>query len=278
MINLYNKTSYNCSKIVATNYSTSFSIGIRMLKKEFRDPVYAIYGYVRIADEIVDTFHDYDKKALLEDYKKATYEALETKISSNPVINSFQEVVHKYNIDIELIEAFLNSMKMDLYNRVYDEKTYKNYLYGSAEVVGLMCLKVFCEGNEVLYQNLKGPARALGSGFQKVNFLRDMRSDFNDRGRVYFPGVDFNKFTIEEKEVIENDILKDFEIARNGIKALPKGSKFGVYVAFMYFYSLLKKIRKSSEADITKERVRVGNVSKIFILCDSFLRFKFKML
>jgi phytoene/squalene synthetase len=273
MIDIYNKTSYKCSAIVAKNYSTSFSIGIKMLKNEFRDPVYSVYGYVRLADEIVDTFHQHDKRALLKKYREMTYEAIENRICTNPIISSFQETVHKYNIDIELIDSFLDSMEMDLHNKVYNEENYRKYLYGSAEVVGLMCLKVFCNGDEELYKKLKEPAQALGSAFQKVNFLRDMKSDFDERGRIYFPDVEFRNFSDEDKDIIERDIEKDFKKAITGIKELPSGSKFGVYVAYMYFNNLFKKIKRCTPCDIVSERIRVNNFSKFLIFFGSFFRY-----
>jgi 15-cis-phytoene synthase len=278
MKDLYSKTSFKCSKVVAVNYSTSFSLGIRMLKEEFRDPIYAIYGYVRIADEIVDTFHNHDKKKLLQIFREATYKAIEDKICVNPVIYAFQETVHRYNIDRDLIDSFLNSMEMDLYNTNYTEENFQRYLYGSAEVVGLMCLKVFCNGDETMYQGLKAPAQALGSAFQKVNFLRDMKSDHDERGRTYFPGVNFTEFTEDKKLFIENDIERDFKKALEGINGLPAGSKFGVYVAYMYFNNLFKKIKRSTPSDIMSSRIRVNNLSKFLIFFDSLFRYKLNLL
>lgn len=278
MKNIYNKTSYKCSEIVAKNYSTSFSIGIRMLKPEFRDPVYAIYGYVRLADEIVDTFHDYDKKTLLNMYREMTYDAIRDRISMNPVISSFQETVHNYKIDMELIDSFLESMEMDLYNKTYKEENYRRYLYGSAEVVGLMCLKVFCNGDEKLYESLRESAQALGSAFQKVNFLRDMKSDYAERGRTYFPNVEYLNFTYEDKIVIEKDIEMDFKRAMEGIKRLPAGSKFGVYVAYMYFNNLFQKIKRATPIEIKRERIRVNNFCKFMIFFDSYFRYQMKLI
>jgi phytoene synthase len=245
MLELYNKTCLECSKLITNRYSTSFSLGIRVFDKRFRSPIYAIYGFVRFADEIVDTFHDYPKEELLNRFWKDTYQAIDEKISLNPVLHAFQETVHKYKIEKELIEAFLKSMEMDLYFNNYDPSKYKEYIYGSAEVVGLMCLRVFCEGDDAMYQQLKEPARSLGSAFQKINFLRDMASDFDDRGRVYFPGVDFTRFTAQDKIDIEADIKKDFDDAYAGIIQLPKGVRLGVYLAYVYYTNLFQKIKQS---------------------------------
>ena len=234
MMALFNQTALECSKLITEHYSTSFTLGIKTLDRKFHFPVYAVYGFVRYADEIVDTFHDYNKKALLEKFKRDTYEAIEEKISLNPVLQSFQLVVHEYGIDHELIEAFLHSMEMDLYLQDYDATGYSEYIYGSAEVVGLMCLRVFCEGDKAMYDRLKEPARKLGSAFQKVNFLRDIKSDYQDRGRTYFPGVNFNNFTCDAKNLIEADIQCDFDEAYQGIINLPKGARMGVYLAYIY--------------------------------------------
>ena len=275
MISFYRDTTFECGKIIATSYSTSFSIGIRMLKKEFRNPVYAVYGYVRIADEIVDTFHGYNKEALIKEFRHETYKAIERGISTNPVINCFQETVRKYNIDIELIDAFLDSMEMDLAHSTYDPELYRKYLYGSAEVVGLMCLKVFCDGDDEMYQRLRYPAQMLGSAFQKINFLRDMKSDYDERNRVYFPGVDYKSFDRQSKLEIEQEIGQELDAAKEGMRNLPPGSKFGVYVAYKYFDSLFKKIISSDPEEIKKGRIRVNNFAKLCILCFSAFRYKF---
>ena len=222
-IQLYVDSCYECSKLVTNKYSTSFSMGIKLFAKKLRMPIYAIYGFVRFADEIVDTFHTHDKASLLAKFKQDTYRALEERISLNPILHTFQEVVHRYNIEIELIDAFLDSMAMDLDDYTYTPEVYKKYIYGSAEVVGLMCLRVFCDGNETQYESLKDSACSLGSAFQKVNFLRDIKSDYEDRGRVYFPGVDYHAFTDDDKTNIEADIKKDFDDAYEGIIRLPKG-------------------------------------------------------
>lgn len=275
---LYNHTCLECSQLITKRYSTSFSMGIRMFAKPLRAPIYAIYGFVRFADEIVDTFHGYDKKALLDRFRADTYTAIAEKISLNPVLNSFQEVVHRYNIDQELIDAFLFSMEMDLDHSRYEDSLYKKYIYGSAEVVGLMCLKVFCIGNEEEYQALKPAACSLGAAFQKVNFLRDMKSDFDERGRVYFPGVDYTQFTDQIKKEIEADIQKDFEDAYKGIIALPKSCRFGVYVAYKYYINLFNKIRSSPALAVKQERIRVNNGKKMYILFKSMFRASFNML
>ena len=272
MMTLYNKTCQECSQLITNRYSTSFSLGIRVFDKRFRAPIYAVYGFVRFADEIVDTFHDYPKATLLERFREDTYKAIEERISLNPVLQSFQEVVHKYCIEMELIDAFLDSMEMDLFFHRYEDSLYKKYIYGSAEVVGLMCLRVFCEGNDAQYQSLKEPARSLGSAFQKINFLRDMKSDFDERGRVYFPGVDFTKFTNAEKLMIEADIKKDFDDAYKGIIRLPKGARFGVYLAYVYYINLFKKIKSAPVARVQQERIRVNDRKKVYLLFQSALR------
>ena len=266
MVQLFHTTSENCSRIVTENYSTSFSSAIRMLHKDLQTPVFNIYGFVRFADEIVDTFHDYDKSFLLEQFKKETYDAIERKISLNPILNSFQLTVNEYNIDPKLIDAFFNSMEMDLNKKAYDCEGYKEYIYGSAEVVGLMCLYVFCEGKKDMYESLKDAARSLGAAFQKVNFLRDIKADFNGLSRVYFPGCDFNNFTEQQKNQIEEDIQDDFRLAHNGITRLPLKARFGVYVAYKYYLSLFKKIKRLEPARVLEERVRIPNYSKAMII------------
>ncbi len=278
MLDLYNETCQECSKLITNRYSTSFSLGIRVFDKRYRGPIYAIYGFVRFADEIVDTFHDYPKAELLRRFWKDTYLALEEKISLNPVLNAFQEVVHEYKIETELIDAFLKSMEMDLHFNKYDPSRYEEYIYGSAEVVGLMCLRVFCEGDEEMYQRLKSPARSLGSAFQKINFLRDMASDFDDRGRVYFPGVDFSNFTAEDKIDIEKDIKKDFDDALVGITQLPKGVRFGVYLAYVYYTNLFQKIKQAPAHRVKEERIRVRDSKKMYLLFSSAVRDRFNIL
>jgi phytoene synthase len=271
-VQLYSKTCQECSMLITNRYSTSFSMGIRVFDRRFRGPIYALYGFVRFADEIVDTFHDKSKKELLERFEKDTYRAIAEGISLNPVLHAFQETVRQYNIELELVGAFLRSMKMDLFYRTYEGGLYEKYIYGSAEVVGLMCLRVFCEGDESLYRELKAPARSLGAAFQKVNFLRDMQSDFDDRGRVYFPGVDFTRFTERDKKEIEEDIKRDFDNAYPGILQLPKGARFGVYLAYIYYMKLFQKIRRAPAAQVTRKRIRVPDVKKIYLLFSTALR------
>jgi len=253
-------------------------MGIRVFDRRFRPPIYAIYGFVRFADEIVDTFHHTDKAKLLNRFREDTYQAIEEGISLNPVLHAFQETVHEYQIERELIDAFLDSMEMDLHFHTYEDKLYQKYIYGSAEVVGLMCLRVFCEGDEAQYQSLKEPARALGSAFQKINFLRDMASDFDDRGRVYFPGVDFSNFTNEDKEQIEADIKKDFDHGLEGIMQLPKGVRFGVYLAYVYYTNLFKKIKSAPATRVKQERIRVPDGKKVALLFSSAVRNSLNML
>lgn len=272
MMELFDQTTYECSKLITQRYSTSFTLGIKTLDKKFHLPIYAIYGFVRYADEIVDTFYENDQKDLLKRFKKDTFVAIEEKISLNPVLHSFQLVVNQYNIGHNLIEAFLHSMEMDLEDRTYDDSQYNEYIYGSAEVVGLMCLKVFCEDNEQQYEQLVPPARKLGAAFQKVNFIRDIKSDFEDRGRVYFPGVDFNDFTKSAKAMIEEDIQKDFDEALEGIKKLPKGAKMGVFLAYRYYLKLFNKIKKCPPSRIKEERIRIPDMRKMLILMTSYLQ------
>jgi 15-cis-phytoene synthase len=275
---LYNQVNLACSRLITTRYSTSFSLGIRMLEKRFRDPVYAIYGFVRYADEIVDTFHAYDKEVLFKEFTKDTWVAIERGISLNPVLHAFQQVVNEFDIDHELIRAFLHSMEMDLSESFYDQSSYQTYIYGSAEVVGLMCLQVFCEGDRQMYAQLKPHARSLGAAFQKVNFLRDMKDDFDVRGRVYFPGVDFKKFDAEAKAAIEEDIRQDFAHALEGIRKLPQGSRIGVYLAYRYYTKLFRKICKINPETILNQRVRINNARKVSILVRSVARHKLNLL
>ena len=269
---LFDSISIRSSRMVTKSYSTSFSLGILGLDRKYHDPIYAIYGFVRFADEIVDSFEGYPQKELLERFWKDTYQALEDKISLNPILNSFQQVVHAYEIDYDLIETFLKSMEMDLYKNEYDEAGYKAYILGSAEVVGLMCLKVFVDGNQERYLTLKEPAMQLGSAFQKINFLRDLHADYQSLGRTYFPGVDLDNFDEEVKASIEADIHIDFMAGYEGIKKLPKGARFGVYIAYVYYYSLFKKIRKTHCDLILNERVRISNKRKYGLFLSSYLR------
>ncbi|GAA4728221.1 phytoene/squalene synthase family protein [Flavisolibacter ginsenosidimutans] len=265
-IDLFHRVSGECSRQVTLCYSTSFSSAIRLLHKDLRQPVFNIYGFVRFADEIVDTFHQHDKQDLLEQFQKETFDAIERGISLNPILNSFQKTVNQFRIDHDLIRAFFNSMESDLTQNHYDRQGYDEYIYGSAEVVGLMCLFVFCEGNKDLYESLKGPAKALGAAFQKVNFLRDMRADFFDLSRMYFPGCDFHNFTESDKQRIQEDIEKDFEIAYKGILKLPLKARFGVYVAYKYYGSLFRKIKQIEPQRILQQRVRIPNYHKAYIV------------
>jgi 15-cis-phytoene synthase len=253
-------------------------MGIRAFDPAIRAPIYAIYGFVRFADEIVDTFHDFDKDTLLKRFRADTYTAIEERISLNPVLHSFQKVVHKYAIEQALIDSFLDSMAMDLHFSEYHDDLYKQYIYGSAEVVGLMCLRVFTEGDNAEYQRLRDGACALGSAFQKINFLRDMKSDFDERGRVYFPGVDFHHFDIEQKRIIEADIKADFDAGYQGILKLPKCARFGVYLAYIYYLNLFEKIKKTNIERVQRERIRVSSRRKVYLLCSSVLKSRFNMI
>jgi len=278
MKDLFDKVSLKSSKMVTNAYSTSFSMGIKFLSNRFHDPIYSVYGFVRFADEIVDSFHDFDKKALLADFRNQTYQAIEQKISLNPILNSFQDAVNTYNIPIELIDTFLDSMAMDLENIDYDRKSYEKYILGSAEVVGLMCLKVFLEGDEETYSNLKPEAMALGAAFQKINFLRDLNADYAKLGRTYFPGVDLEQFNEVTKKEIEEEIEKDFYQGYLGIKKLPKSARFGVYVAYVYYYSLFSKIKSTPSATILQERIRIPNNKKFALLFKSYIKHSFNIL
>jgi phytoene synthase len=271
-IQLFENTSNDISRRIALNYSTSFSLGIRLLAKEYRWAVFAVYGFVRIADEIVDTFHGHDKARLLSDFKTQTYEAIETRISTNPVLHSFQLAVNKYGIGKDLIEPFFLSMEADLHQSNHDRSSYDEYIYGSAEVVGLMCLRVFCKNNTSLYDDLLPYARSLGAAFQKVNFLRDLKSDVDERGRIYFPGVDFNAFTEHDKNSIIAEVKADFTNAMIGIRKLPVGCRLGVYTAYIYYLKLLEKIQRSSAEEIVGSRIRIANGAKMILLAKSFVR------
>ena len=277
MLSLYNQTCLECSSLITRRYSTSFSMGIRVFDKKYRSPIYAIYGFVRFADEIVDTFHDFPKKELLDKFRRDTFEAIESGISLNPVLHSFQNVVNKSNIERELIDAFLDSMEMDLNLNAYEDNLYQKYIYGSAEVVGLMCLRVFVNGDENMYKHLYASARSLGSAFQKINFLRDIKSDFDERGRVYFPGVDFRSFSLVDKLQIESDIKKDFDDALLGITQLPQGVRFGVYLAYKYYTKLFQKIKSASPTKVKEERIRVRDSRKVVLIFSSAFRLRFNL-
>jgi phytoene/squalene synthetase len=273
-IKLFDETSIAMSRRLALNYSTSFSLGIRLLSKECRWAIFSIYGLVRVADEIVDTFHGYNKEQLLMDFKSQTYQAMEEGISTNPVLHAFQLAANQYGVGKELIEPFFNSMEEDLDTSSHNAQSYSEYIYGSAEVVGLMCLKVFCNGNDEQYNHLVPFARSLGAAFQKVNFLRDIRSDVEERGRVYFPGVDFNQFTDSDKYAIIQDVKNDFAHAYQGIVQLPVGCRLGVYTAYIYYLKLLEKIERTTAVDILESRVRIPNTQKIALLAQSFVKEK----
>lgn len=278
MKSFYDQVCHKCSKLTTKAYSTSFSLGIRFLNKQYRQPIYGIYGFVRFADEIVDSFHEYDKARLLNEFEAETYKAITDKISLNPILNSFQEAVNTYQIDHELIDTFLKSMRMDLGKSAYTEEDYKTYILGSAEVVGLMCLKVFCNGDQQTYESLKGNAMKLGSAFQKINFLRDMHADVSDLGRMYFPNLNIKEFDESCKAEIVADIEKDFQAGLEGIRGLPKGSRFGVYMAYVYYHSLLKKIRRTSSETILMERVRVPDNIKYALFVGSYVKHRFDLI
>ncbi|MCO5254323.1 MAG: phytoene/squalene synthase family protein [Bacteroidetes bacterium] len=278
MKQLFDELSYSVSKITTQKYSTSFSLGILALKPSIRNAIYAIYGYVRLADEIVDSFHEYDKEKLLNRLKTETKNALEERISMNPILQSFQETVHTYQIDTKLIEQFLNSMEMDLQKVDYNSALYNEYIFGSAEVVGLMCLQVFTEGNKEKFQELKPYAMKLGSAFQKINFLRDLKEDYQILGRTYFPNVDMAVFDNHIKCQIEKEIEEEFKEALIGIKKLPNSSMFGVYLAYKYYISLFKKIKSKTSSEILNNRIRVSNPQKIFVAFKSYVRYKIAFL
>lgn len=277
-IALYDKVCLKASRSATLNYSTSFSLGIRSLDKRFHGPIHAIYGFVRFADEIVDTFHGFDKTALLARFREDSDHAIEEGISLNPILHSFQRVVNQYSIEPELYHTFLDSMAMDLTNTYHDQRSYATYILGSAEVVGLMCLRVFCEGDDALYQRLKPAAMKLGAAFQKVNFLRDLKDDHQNLGRTYFPGIDMSNWDAGTKLAIEADIQADFDAALMGIRQLPKGARFGVYLAYIYYLNLFRKIKALPSERIMQERVRVRNRRKIALLTASYLRHSFGML
>ena len=273
-IKLFDDTSIAMSRKLALNYSTSFSLGIRLLSKDSRWAVFSIYGLVRVADEIVDTFHGYNKEKMLLDFKAQTYQAMEDGISTNPVLHAFQLAANQFGIGKDLIEPFFQSMEEDLDTSAHSAESYSEYIYGSAEVVGLMCLKVFCSGDDAQYNHLVPFARSLGAAFQKVNFLRDIRSDVDERGRVYFPGVDFNHFTDADKYEIIQDVKKDFSHAYKGIVQLPVGCRLGVYTAYIYYLKLLEKIERTTAVDILESRIRIPNSQKIALLAQSFVKEK----
>jgi phytoene synthase len=275
---LFDQTSLECSRLITHRYSTSFTLGIKMMDKKFHMPIYAIYGFVRYADEIVDTFHEQNKQNLLSRFETDTCLAIDSGVSLNPVLHAFQLVVNRYAIDLQLIKAFLHSMAMDLDFQTYDDSRYTEYIYGSAEVVGLMCLKVFCEGDSEMYERLRKPACKLGSAFQKVNFLRDIKSDYEERGRVYFPGVDYRHFDDSAKAQIEADIQKDFDDSLTGIEQLPAGARFGVRIAYLYYQKLFDKIKRMPADTITKKRIRIPNSQKLSLFLGTYFETKLGML
>ncbi|MCY0978240.1 phytoene/squalene synthase family protein [Chryseobacterium wangxinyae] len=278
MKKLFDDLSYKISKQTTKQYSTSFSLGILALSPQIRNSIYAIYGYVRLADEIVDSFHDYDRSTLLTRFREQTNQALEEKISLNPILQCFQETIHRYEIDLELIYQFLNSMEMDLQKIDYNSDLYKQYILGSAEVVGLMCLHIFVDGNKEQYEILKPSAMKLGSAFQKVNFLRDLKDDYQVLGRTYFPDVDISSFDNSVKLQIENDIQQEFREALEGIKNLPNSSRFGVYLAYRYYISLFRKIKRTPAKKIINQRIRISNGKKFSLMMSSYVQYKMSYL
>jgi phytoene synthase len=278
MKEIYDDLSHQFAKKTTKRYSTSFSLGIRLLAKELRQPIYDIYGFVRLADEIVDSFHGYDKEKLLNDFRNQTWEAIETGISLNPILNAFQKTVNQFDIDRDLIATFLKSMEMDLDFSKYNQSEYEEYILGSAEVVGLMCLKVFVYGDNVEYLRLKPFAMKLGSAFQKINFLRDLKDDYNTLGRTYFPNINMSHFNSEIKKEIEADIEIDFQRGYEGILQLPKKSRFGVYLAYIYYYKLFHKIKQLPAETILQERVRISNKRKYSLVVSGYMRHSFNML
>lgn len=269
---LFDKLSHQMSKLVTQKYSTSFSLGIKFLDKKIQQPIYDIYGFVRFADEIVDTFHGYNKEVLIADFRKQTFDAIEQGISLNPILNSFQEAVNTYKIPLELIDTFLRSMEMDLDFEKYSQENYETYILGSAEVVGLMCLKVFVYGDEKEYERLKPAAMKLGSAFQKINFLRDLKDDYHVLGRTYFPGIDMKNFDNQTKKEIEEDIERDFYLGYQGILELPKKARFGVYMAYVYYYKLFLKIKATNSTSILNERIRIPNSKKYSLFITSYVK------
>ncbi|MBT7529048.1 phytoene/squalene synthase family protein [Flavobacteriaceae bacterium] len=279
MKSIFDDVSNDCSKIVTKTYSTSFSLATKMLSKKIRQHIYNIYGFVRFADEIVDSFHDYNKEILFKDFSLDLEKSLKNKIHLNPILNSFQATYHKFNIDKDLVDSFMSSMKKDLYKTKYmSNQEYEDYIYGSADVVGLMCLKVFVNGNTKKYEELKSFAMRLGSAFQKVNFLRDLKDDFEVLNRTYFPNTDLNQLDEESKIKIIGEIEEDFKEGLNGIKKLPIEAKFGVFMAYRYYSQLLKKLKKTPALDIKNTRIRVPNYKKIELLTRSYVKYQLNLL
>jgi|TARA_B100001250_G_C19800122_1_gene790656 phytoene/squalene synthetase len=278
MKEIFDEVSYSCSEKVTKTYSTSFSLATKLLSENIRKDIYNIYGFVRFADEIVDSFHDYNKEVLFNDFSVDLEKALLNKIHLNPILNSFQHTFHKYKIDKELVESFMKSMRMDLIKKKYSVEEYKEYIYGSADVVGLMCLKVFVQGDNSLYNKLKNNAMKLGSAFQKVNFLRDLKADKEDLNRTYFPNTKFEKLSESEKNEIIIDIEDDFKKGLEGIKELPIEAKFGVFMAYRYYNQLLKKLKKTPATEIINRRIRVPNLKKLELLTRSYVKYQLNLL
>ena len=277
-LKLYDEATAYSSKFTTLMYSSSFSSAIKLLHKDLRQPIFDIYGFVRFADEIVDTFHEYDKATLLATFKADTYAALDNGISLNPILHRFQLTYNQFKIDRALLDAFLYSMEMDLSQQSHDQASYNQYIFGSAEVVGLMCLKIFCNGDEGQYEVLKPSAQRLGAAFQKVNFLRDIKADFVGMERMYFPNCDFSNFSLADKQAIEVDIQADFDAAFEGIKALPIPCRFGVYVAFKYYYALFKKIKQTNHGALLSTRIRIPDYGKLFIVFNAKIRASLNLL
>lgn len=278
MTELFDKVSSKTSKMVTHTYSTSFSLGVRLLHRSIREAIYSIYGFVRLADEIVDTFHEYPKEKLLNEFEASYYQALDERISLNPILNAFQQTVRKYSIDDELIQAFLKSMRRDLHKRAYSDEEYKEYIYGSADAVGLMCLKVFVNGDKAKYEELKPYAMHLGSAFQKVNFLRDLKNDLQNLHRIYFPILQEKELDDTTKKEIIREINRDFEEALKGIRKLPNNSRLGVYTAYYYYRNLLYKLEKLPARQILNQRIRISNVRKIYLTAFSCISYELKLI
>jgi len=279
MKSLFDHMSQECSKMVTQSYSTSFSMATKMLDASIRNHIYNIYGFVRFADEIVDSFHNYPKKELLDRFESDLYHSIETKISLNPILNAFQKTVTEFDIDLALVRAFMKSMRWDLDKQVYKtQEEYKEYIYGSADVVGLMCLKVFVKGDQLQYESLKPAAMALGSAFQKVNFLRDLKDDFQVLDRTYFPNVDFSNFDEAAKLEIIKEIEADFELALEGIFKLPTEARFGVYTAYKYYKKLLTKLKNTPSFNIQHKRIRVPNYQKMGVFARSYVKYRLNLL
>lgn len=275
---LYHKNNLDCSKITTHNYSTTFSLGLRVMSRKYSEGIYCLYGFLRYADEIVDTFFDQDQRTIFEEFRQETFKAIDRKFSINPIIDSFQMAVHKYKIDRELVEAFLLSMELDLTHDVYSPELLKTYIYGSAEVVGLMCLRVFYYDEPEKYDELKAPIRKLGIALQKVNFLRDASDDFKEKGRIYFKDIDFSNFTVETKKQLEDEIEKDFLESLVGIRQLKKQVRLGVYLVYNYYMHLLKEIKKAHPDDILKKRYRITNRKKSILLLNAYLKNRLNLL